>query len=312
MIKAQSISFEYPGVLALDAVSLSAEKGSVIALVGPNGAGKSTLLRCLAALERPAKGRITIDGIDAEAEPRQCHARIGYLRDLFGLYDNLTTEQCLTYAAEAHGIAPGAVLFAVRKSAEALQITNFMDKKAGALSRGLRQRLAIAQTIVHEPKVLLLDEPASGLDPEARHSLSALFKCLAAGGMTLVVSSHILTELEEYSTSMVIINKGKVVSSGAGVSAPAKKPDAMLRISLVKPFDGMAAALGAIAGVSNVNVQGPVVYVNCAPGDEIRHTILKRLMEAGAPVCGIVEVKESMQSAYLKSLGEARGGGHEQ
>lgn len=307
MIQANSISFEYPGVQALNNVSISAEKGDIVALVGPNGAGKTTLLRCLAALAHPAGGQIIINGIDTQTGPRQCHSITGYLRDTFGLYDNLTARQCLMYAAAARGISSAQVPAAVKKSAEALQIDNCMDAKAGTLSRGLRQRLAIAQSIIHEPKVLLLDEPASGLDPEARYSLSKLFKNLSSRGMTLVVSSHILTELEEYSTAMLIIDKGKVVSFKR-LGLQSRQALSTLKITLVRPFDGIKELLGAMDFISDIDVQGHDIYLSCPSGSESGHALLKRLIEAGAPVCGITELKENMQDEYIKRLGRVRRG----
>lgn len=307
MIQAKSISFEYPGVQALDNVSISADRGDIVALVGPNGAGKTTLLRCLAALAHPAGGQILIDGINTQTAPRQCHRITGYLRDTFGLYDNLTARQCLMYAAAARGISSAHVPAAVKKSAEALQINNCLAAKAGTLSRGLRQRLAIAQSIIHEPKVLLLDEPASGLDPEARHSLSKLFKDLSSRGMTLVVSSHILAELEDYSTAMLIMDKGKVVSFKR-LDSRSRQALSAVKISLVRPFDGVKELLGAMVMVGDIDIQGHDIYLTCPSGGEAGHALLKRLVEAGAQVCGFTELKENMQDEYLKKLGRVRRG----
>ena len=308
MIKATSVSFEYPGIQALDNVSVNADKGDIIALVGPNGAGKTTLLRCLAALATPATGEIIIDGIDTQAAPRLCHRVTGYLRDTFGLYDNLTVEQCLTYAAAARGIPAAQTPKAVMKSAEALQIDTCMAAKAGTLSRGLRQRLAIAQSIVHEPKVLLLDEPASGLDPEARYSLSKLFKDLSSRGMTLVVSSHILTELEEYSTAMLIIDKGKVVSFKR-LGDRSNEALTQVKISLARPFIGIRELLAAVDMLSDIDIQGHDIFLSCPASKEAMADLLKRLVDAGAPVCGIMELKENMQDEYLKRLGRGRRSG---
>ena len=168
MIEVRGLLFEYPGIRALDDVSFTIESGSITALVGPNGAGKSTLLRCLAALDHPLSGQISIDGVVVLVFPRSSHRNVGSLADFFGLYNELTVKQCLLYVARAHGIPAQEEDKAVMRAAERLQIAERMHDKAGALSRGLAQRLAIAQAIVHEPKVLLLDEPASGLDPEAR------------------------------------------------------------------------------------------------------------------------------------------------
>jgi len=195
MIEIRELVFEYPGHRALAGVSLTIVKGSITALVGPNGAGKTTLLRCMAALETPYSGHVTIDGLDTREAPRAIHAGLGYLPDFFGLYDALSVRRCLHYAARAHGIAPEAAAAAAEAAAVRVGLADRMEQAAGQLSRGLRQRLAIAQAIVHRPKVLLLDEPAAGLDPKARRDLSRLLLVLRDGGMTLVVSSHILGRL---------------------------------------------------------------------------------------------------------------------
>jgi ABC-2 type transport system ATP-binding protein len=197
MIEVSGLVFEYPGQRALDGVSLSIQAGAITALVGPNGAGKTTLLRLIAALETPYDGQVTIDGLDTRDQPRAIHERLGYLPDFFGLYDALSVRRCLFYAARAHGIGAGEAGAAAEAAAARVGLSDRLGQAAGSLSRGLRQRLAIAQAIVHDPKVLLLDEPAAGLDPQARRDLSRLLLELRDGGMTLVVSSHILAELED-------------------------------------------------------------------------------------------------------------------
>ncbi len=162
MIEIRDVTFEYPSQRALDGVSLTIAEGAITALVGPNGAGKTTLLRCMAALETPYQGTVTIAGLDTRQAPRAIHARLGYLPDFFGLYDALSVRRCLTYAARAHGIASGAAPGAAEAAAARVGLSDRLEQPAGALSRGLRQRLAIAQAIVHRPAVLLLDEPAAG------------------------------------------------------------------------------------------------------------------------------------------------------
>lgn len=211
MISVKNLTFDYPGKRALQHVSFSIEPGSITALVGPNGAGKSTLMRCLAALETPSSGSIQVDGLDVLEYPREAHARMGYLPDFYGLYDDLSVEQCLYYHAMVQNIPAADQATAVRHTAERMQIENQLQQEAGTLSRGQRQRLAIAQAIIHHPKVLILDEPASGLDPEARYHLSQLLVLLSKEGITLLVSSHILSELEDYCTHMIILREGHMV-----------------------------------------------------------------------------------------------------
>jgi len=211
MIQVEHLIFDYPGHRALDDVSFTIAPQTITALVGPNGAGKTTLLRCLAALDRPGAGRVLLEELDVHDAPREAHKRMAFLPDFFGVYDDLTVRQCLSHRARAHDVPRERRSAAVQRAAERLGIADRMKDYAGTLSRGLKQRLAIAQAIIHEPRVALLDEPAAGLDPEARHSLAAVFRELRADGMTLIVSSHILAELEDYSTHLLAIRDGRIV-----------------------------------------------------------------------------------------------------
>ncbi|MCK4738332.1 MAG: ABC transporter ATP-binding protein [Deltaproteobacteria bacterium] len=313
MIEVSNLSYEYPGVLALDNISLSVEEGSITALVGPNGAGKTTLLRCLAALERPVSGSISIGNVDTLEDPRLCHAKVGYLRDIFGLYDELSVFQCLSYAGSARGIKSATIKEAATTAAGRLNLKSYLGVKVGTLSRGLRQRLAIAQAIIHEPKVLILDEPASGLDPEARHSLSSLFVSLSNIGMTLLVSSHILTELEEYSTAMVIINKGRIVSSerikptlqrSSGVDGEL----VTMRVALASVFEEAENLLGAVEGVSELRHEGSEIFFKFSGSGEDQRVLLSRLVTEGLPVMSYGEVRDNMHTSYLNKLKKTRGG----
>ena len=213
MIDAENLVFDYPSGRALHGVGFVVRAGAVLALVGPNGAGKSTLMRCIAALDVPTDGVINVLGYDTQKNPREIHAALGYLSDMFGLYDALSVRQALTYAARSRGVSAAETEAAVLAAAARVGLSERLQSLAGELSRGLRQRLAIAQTIVHRPRVLLLDEPASGLDPDARKSLSDLILSLSADGMTIMVSSHILSELDDYCTEMLMLDEGRIVGA---------------------------------------------------------------------------------------------------
>lgn len=305
MIAARALTFDYPGTRALHRVAFDLPAGSITALVGPNGAGKTTLLRCLAALDAPLEGELRIDGVDAVAEPREVHRRLGYLSDFFGLYDELTVEQCLRHAAAIRGVAPAREGPEARAAAERLGILDRLDARAGALSRGLRQRLAIAQAIVHRPRVLLLDEPASGLDPEARHALAALFVRLRDEGMTLLVSSHILAELDAYSTHLLVLRQGRIVSheplGGAAARAAARVPVA---VTLAHPFPGLLELLSRVEGAAAVRVEGLGAWLELPAGAEAQHRALRALVEAGAPVCAFGPERRSLEEAYLATVPE--------
>jgi ABC-2 type transport system ATP-binding protein len=300
-ISVEDLVFEYPGVRALDHVSFSIPVGSITALVGPNGAGKTTLLRCIAGLELPLAGNIHVDGIDVLEEPRACHRRVGYLSDNFGLYEALSVQQCLRYAAEANGLGKADADRAVDDTARKLGLGARMDQKAGELSRGLKQRVAIGQAIIHRPGLVLLDEPAAGLDPEARHELSQLFRLLRAEGMTLLVSSHILAELAEYSTNMLVIKEGRIIDQRQIVPETGKAVS--LQLQLARPVADIARQLSSFAGVSQVGVEnGSITFL--LEGDlSVRHRLLRHLIEADIPVCGLSETGTDMQATYLASVG---------
>lgn len=300
MIEVNDLVFEYPGTRALNGVSFRIDPGSITALVGPNGAGKTTLLRCMAALEVPMYGQVRIDGENIHEDPRACHRKLGYLSDFFGLYDELTVRQCLLHAAASRGILADEQVRVTEQAAARLGIADRLEMKAGALSRGLRQRLAIAQAVVHEPQILLLDEPASGLDPEARHSLAELFLVLRDQGMTLVVSSHILSELDEYSTDMLVLREGRILSHDPIEQEAAST--VCLKLSLTAPFSGLQALLSGLIGVSAVEGDEESAVLSFSGDAAARHRLLKSLLDQGLPVCAFAEQQRNMQSAYLESV----------
>ena len=300
MIEVREVVYEYPSRRALDGISLNVAAQTITALVGPNGAGKTTLLRCLAALEAPYTGSVIVDGLDTCDAPREIHARLGYLPDFFGLYDELSVRRCLTYAAWAHGIAPDAAGAAVEKAARQTGVLDRLETKAGELSRGLRQRLAIAQAIVHEPKVLLLDEPAAGLDPQARRDLSALLLELKSAGMTLVVSSHILAELEDYCSEMLIIENGRLVGGKALKVRDDDRPRYMIELARAR------SDLREFLGQSGVEVieadeyHALIVYTRNAGA---RAKLIHDLVTAGFELASMGETTRALEQAYFARVG---------
>ena len=300
MIEVEGVVYDYPTARALHGVSFTVAAGTVLALVGPNGAGKSTLMRCIAALDTPTAGTIRVAGIDVEADPRGVHRTIGYLPDFFGLYDELTVRRALIYAARSRGVAANRAADAAEAAAARVQLTDRLEARAGELSRGLRQRLAIAQTIVHEPRALLLDEPAAGLDPEARRSLSDLILSLAGGGMTIMVSSHILAELEDYSSQMLMIRDGRaagdgVVEAGAGALASPR-----VEVIFADPPGDLAELLERI-GVVVAGLRGDTAVLTLGVGED-EATLLGRLIAAGLKVKSFQAARTTLEDAYLAEV----------
>jgi len=294
-------------VRALSGVSFELNRGTVTALVGPNGAGKTTLLRCLAGLDAPLEGAIEVAGIDVLESPREAHRKLGYLSDFFGVYEALTVAQCLAHAAAMQGVAPGRVAESVRRTALRLGLSDRLGQAAGTLSRGLRQRLAIGQALIHGPELLLLDEPAAGLDPEARHALAALFRALQDEGMTLVVSSHILAELDEYSTHMLVIRGGEVVEHRAleGGAGPGER---RLRLRLAAPRADLVATLGALPGVRVVEAGDREAVIALAGDEAAQSALLATLLASGLPVAEFAAERENLHDSYLRTVrpGEER------
>jgi ABC-2 type transport system ATP-binding protein len=304
MITVKDVVYDYPTARALHGVSFTVEAGAVLALVGPNGAGKTTLMRCIAALDVPTEGVIAVAGLDTQDDPRGVHAAIGYLPDFFGLYDELSVRRALTYAARSRGVPEADTPRAVTEAAARVQLSDRLESRAGELSRGLRQRLAIAQTIVHNPRALLLDEPAAGLDPEARRSLSDLILGLSREGMTIVVSSHILAELEEYATKMLMIRDGRVAGDGV-VAADGGQLDARrIAITFDRPPRGLRKQLEAMS-FDIERLGGAEAVIVLRPGIT-EADLLTALVQAGLKVSAFTPIRRSLADTYLA---EARSPG---
>jgi len=311
IIDVQNICYEYPNLRALDNVSFSIKPKTITALVGHNGAGKSTLLRCIATLEKPFSGDIFIDGVNNQDDPRKLHKKLGYLSDFFGLYEDLTVNQCLTYMAWSHDIHEN-VEDKINILSNKLNLEDLLNRKTQELSRGQRQRLAIAQATIHNPKILLLDEPASGLDPEARHQLSELLLGMRDGGMTIIVSSHILTELEEYSTEMLILNKGKIKEQVA--LADVSKNNSVISIG-IDDIGGNTVddiinnyKLGKIFkendNIKSCNIKDGKLIIEF-DGDQLqRAELLKSLVSLDIPIYDFTSKKKSFESIYIEALGK--------
>jgi ABC-2 type transport system ATP-binding protein len=300
MITVDKLIFEYPGLRALDDVSFRIHQGSITALVGPNGAGKTTLLRCMAALDQPVSGTINIDGIDVLEQPRACHRKIGYLSDFFGLYQRLTVRQCLHFVARAQGIDSSDCEAAIFDVSHRLSIDDRLNMRPSELSRGLRQRVAIAQAIIHKPKLVLLDEPASGLDPEARHELAELFLELQRQGMTLLVSSHILAELEAYCTDMLVMRQGRIVEQVGVKNTNLGKP---FKLQLAHAVDNLADLLQTLSDITVLNIEhNHLALLQIADDTLLQHATLKALLALNLPVCEFAPASSNLQDTYLQTI----------
>ena len=297
-VTASQLVYEYPNKTALKNVSFSLEQGSITALVGPNGAGKTTLLRCIAALEMPFSGEVYAMGHPTHENPRVVHENLGFMADNFGIYSTLSILQCLTYAGWSRGLQGAKLKERLKAVIALLKLEEYVNVRAGTLSRGWKQRLGIAQAIIHQPKLLLLDEPASGLDPEARVSLSQLFKKLQKEGATLVVSSHILAELEDYCTSMLVLREGRLVET---TSLQTNLTVQEIIVSLGKPSS--QEIWNCIPHLHKILIDTPTILRLFLKGGETeRQEALNYLISQGVSINEFAVVRERLQNIYLATI----------
>lgn len=307
IVQVDKLNFEYPTHRALIDVSFRIKENSITALVGPNGAGKTTLLKCLAALYRPFSGSIIIDGVDVIKDPRAGHEVVGFQSDFFGLYYSLTVRQSLQYFAEAYGMDKSEISDRIQHILGRLLLLDKADSKVITLSRGMRQRMAIAQSIIHQPKLLMLDEPASGLDPEKRHQLAELFKELNAQGMSLIVSSHILAELDEYASNLIILNNGEILEGKDRTAQP--QDDTAIDIAINIAHEITLHEMGIIKDVCNKNplvlnhnIVNNVLIIRFKGDLNDRHLLLKSLVNNSIAITEFKLKEEKLQDEYIELI----------
>ena len=300
LVSVADVVFDYDTVRALTDVSFEIEAGMVVALVGPNGAGKTTLMRCICALEQSSTGTIRVAGTEVRENPREVHRNVGFLPDFFGLYDELTVEQSLLFHAGAKKLPRAEQRPQMLWAAAHLGISEQLDRRVGELSRGNRQKVAIAQAIIHKPRIALLDEPASGLDPDARRQLSQTIRALNRDGMTFIVSSHILSELEDYSSHVLIVRDGRIDAfRPLGGESEARGATVTYRIVLSTPDIRLREMLAARADVDVLDADEVSVTCVIADSGEDRQGLLRDLVMAGLPVVEFADTRQSVSDVYF-------------
>ena len=313
MISLENVTKEYDlptgkvgQLVAADRLTLQVPAGEVFGLVGPNGAGKTTTLKMVCGLMLPTAGRITVNSIDVESDPEEAQQYIGYLADFFSVYDDLKTWEYVEHFALAYKLEPGKVRKRVKEVIALMGLESKYDAMVGGLSRGMKQRLGIARTIVHDPPLLVLDEPASGLDPKARLELKELVRSLNREGKTVFITSHVLSDLEEICTSLAIMEKGKLLRVG-------KIDDVMrgagrtrrVRIKLATAGFALGAWLAARPGVSEVKETGLEAEMAFPGTDAELAALVRDAVNAGAPICGVEEKMETLEALFSRlSSGE--------
>jgi len=253
IVEARGLVKRYPGTLAVGGVDLEVPEGEIFGLVGPNGAGKTTMLRMLATLLMPTSGDALIAGESVTRNPQAVRRVLGYMPDSFGVYDDMKVWEYLDFFGRCYGLGPARRKRMIDDLLELVDLAAKRDAYVLSLSRGMQQRLCLAHALVHDPQVLLLDEPASGLDPRARVELRELLRELRTLGKTILISSHILPELEELCTSVAIVDHGRVLAAGTITDIGQKlRVGEVLRVRVLGDADAVDAARAWFEGQSNV------------------------------------------------------------
>lgn len=291
---------------ALDNLTFAVEEGAIYAFVGPNGAGKTTTIRILATLLQFDSGDIRVGGYRVDTDKRDVRRLLGFIPDEFGLYGEMLVSEYLEFFAGCYGVDPEKRTPMVTDLLELVGLAHRRNDAVQTLSRGMRQRLGVARALVHDPALIIADEPAAGLDPRARVELREIFRVLQEMGKTIFLSSHVLRELDDVATHVGIIEEGRLVASGPVDSIRTRlRPHRRVRVSFLGPGDDAQAWLAHQPGVLDIEIaEGrngtPHALLVTLQGDEtIVVAILAGLVSAGFAVRSYVEEQETLESLFL-------------
>lgn len=310
MLVIKNLEKSYGKFKALKGVDLEIEKGEIFGFIGPNGAGKSTTMKIVSGLLSPDSGEVYVDGIDAIKENKLLKEKIGYMPDFFGVYDNLMAIEYLEFYASIYGIVGEE---ARKLSMDLLELVNLSDKydaNVNGLSRGMKQRLCLARCLVHNPELLILDEPASGMDPKSRFEMKGILKNLKSMGKTIIISSHILSELGEICSKVGIIQNGKMVCQGtvdevtlyATGSAP-------VTITVIDEVDRAIKIIKEAPTVRNVSADENRIIASIIGGDIEAKNLLKSLVIQDIPVISFTKAVGNLEDVFIQiTEGNSEGG----
>jgi ABC-2 type transport system ATP-binding protein len=301
MIRLEKLRKEFDELVAVSDLEVVIPEGEIYGLIGPNGAGKTTTIRMACGLLEPTAGRVFISDVDVHEEPERAQQFIGYLSDFFSVYEDLKVWEYLDYFAHAYKLPEAGLSARIDEVIQQVNLEVKRDAMIKGLSRGMKQRLGIARAIIHRPKVLLLDEPASGLDPKARLDLRNLLRALGEQGTTILISSHILTELEGFCTSIGLMERGVMVRSGTieEITA-AESHHRVVRLAWLGHAAPLGAGLKANEKVSGVMLSDGEGVFKFAGTEEELAALLRTLVESGGQVVAFSEVKQTVEDLYLK------------
>ena len=301
MIRIENFTKRYGDLTAVRDFTLTVEPGDIFGFIGPTGAGKTTTIRFLATLLKPTSGEAWIDGNSVTKEPMKVRHSIGYMPDSFGVYEGMRVWEYLDFFAAAYSIKKKKRRDIIRDVIQLLDLENKQDNFVEGLSRGMKQRLCLAKTLLHDPKVLILDEPASGLDPRARHYIKELLKELQRMGKTIFISSHILSELADCCNKIGIMERGVLLAAGEVKQILNQvRENMLLEVEMLEEFPEAEAVCREHPGVQNVEMLGTIIRMEYA-GDIREIPILqKQLLDRGAPVLFFREVPANLEEVFMK------------
>jgi ABC-2 type transport system ATP-binding protein len=302
MIRLEKLRKEYDDLVAVDDIEVAIPEGEIYGLIGPNGAGKTTTIRMACGLLEPTGGKVFVSGVDVHDQPERAQEYIGYLSDFFSVYEDLKVWEYLDYFAHAYRMPSSDIPARTDEVIRQVGLEVKRDVLIKGLSRGMKQRLGIARAVIHRPKVLLLDEPASGLDPKARFDLRSLLLSLRDQGTTVLISSHILTELEGFCTSIGLMELGRMVRSGRIEEiSSAESQFRVVRLSwLGDAAAGVQALLQTNAKASSMLLKGQEGVFKFAGSEDEMAALLQQLVNGGVRLVSFGEVKQTVEDLYLK------------
>jgi len=307
VIDIRDLTKTFGGFTALNGLTLSVDKGTVFGFVGPNGAGKSTTMSILATLLLPTSGTAKVAGVEVTERPHEVRRLIGYMPDFFGVYDNFKTTEYLDFYGASYGITRAERAKLIPELLELVNLTDKADVYVDSLSRGMKQRLCLARCLVHDPELLILDEPASGLDPRARIEMREILKELKAMGKTILISSHILPELSEMVDEIGVIENGELLAKGKVSDIQHRmRAKRVLHIRLLEREAEAAAMLKEQPDVALVQQDPDGIHVHFAGADEGQWQLLQRLVAAEFKVVSFSEAQTDLEDVFLEITKGAR------
>lgn len=302
MIEIRDLTKKYGAFTALDHLNLSLEEGVVFGFVGANGAGKSTTFSILATLLSPTSGDALINGKSVIKEPKEVRKQIGYMPDFFGVYDQLKVDEYLDFYGASYGIGAQERKVLIPQLLELVNLTNKRFDYVDLLSRGMKQRLCLARALIHDPKVLILDEPASGLDPRARVEMRDILRNLKSMGKTILISSHILPELAEMCDEIGVIDNGKLIAHGNVASIQAQlQGEKRIVIKVSDRLQEVRAFLEEDPLISSIDVMDNRLEIafNYRGTNQEQIVLLKKAMLADLPIYALSEEEKDLEDVFM-------------